>query len=138
MVLNRRVARFNRHFANHLVGPVLARLPGFGTVHHVGRRSGRAYATPVKLFRLRGDYVIALPYGPSSDWVRNVLAAGHCDVVARGCRLRLGEPRLVSDHGIQLPALTRAALRRLDATHFLALTPADQGIRPGPGARTKE
>jgi hypothetical protein len=61
MPISRRVARFNRSFANHIVGPVLTRLPGFGMVVHRGRRSGRQYRTPVKVFRRGDDYVITLP-----------------------------------------------------------------------------
>lgn len=76
MPINRRVARFNKAVANHFVGPVLSRMPGFGKVHHRGRKSGRAFTTPVKLFRRGEDIVITLPYGPGSDWVKNVLAAG--------------------------------------------------------------
>ena len=92
MPLSRRVARFNRLVANRFVGPVLTRMPGFGTVNHRGRRSGRPYETPVKVFVRGEDYVIALPYGPGSDWVRNVLAAGGCDLTVRGRRVRLLPP----------------------------------------------
>ena len=59
-------------------------LPGFGVVHHVGRRSGRAYRTPVNLFPSDGGYLIALTYGEHTEWVRNVLAAGGCVVETRG------------------------------------------------------
>jgi len=55
MSTKRRVARFNRLFANHLFGPLLRRLPGFGTVHHRGRKSGKPYRTPVKVFRRGTD-----------------------------------------------------------------------------------
>lgn len=125
MPIDRRVARFNRLVANHLVGPVLTRLPGFGTIHHVGRRSGREYRTPVKLFRRGEDYVIALPYGSESDWLRNVLAAGGCGLRTRGRYLRLTRPRLVEDDGQgPVPPLVRRAMRRLDATAYLLLSPA--------------
>lgn len=125
MPISKRVARFNRTVGNRLVGPVLTRLPGFGTIHHRGRRSGRMYRTPVKLFRDGPRYVVTLPYGPRSDWVRNVLAAGGCELTTRGRRIRLVRPTVARDDGrVPVPALTRLILRRIRATEFLTLTPA--------------
>jgi deazaflavin-dependent oxidoreductase (nitroreductase family) len=121
-----RMARFNRMFANRIFGPVLTRFPGFGTVHHRGRKSGREYHTPVKLFRRGKDIVITLPYGSNSDWVRNVLAAGGCDLTTRGRRITLTNPTVFTDDGtVAIPAVLRMVLSRLDVTEFIALTPAD-------------
>ena len=61
--------------------------PGFegaAQLHHVGRRSGRPYVTPVGA-RLAGDtFVIPLTFGNQSDWVRNVSAAGGCSIRLNG------------------------------------------------------
>ncbi|MHA4818695.1 nitroreductase family deazaflavin-dependent oxidoreductase [Streptomyces aculeolatus] len=131
MPVSRKVARFNRTVANRIVGPLFTRLPGFGTIHHRGRKSGRAFRTPVKLFRLGEEYVVTLPYGPTSDWVRNVLAAGGCEVTTRGRRIRLVAPRLFTDDGrTPMPALTRRLLARVDATDFLALSVAVPSAAP--------
>lgn len=128
MPINRRVARFNRLVANHVVAPVLTRMPGFGTIHHRGRRSGRDYRTPVKLFRRGDDYVITLPYGPQSDWVRNVIAAGHCELSTGRRRIRLVRPTLFVDDGaVAMPRLTRTLMKRIDSDEFLSLSP-----EPGP------
>ncbi|MET4672750.1 deazaflavin-dependent oxidoreductase (nitroreductase family) [Streptomyces sp. PvR018] len=122
--INRRVARFNKAVANHFVGPVLSRMPGFGKVHHHGRRSGRAFTTPVKLFRRGEDIIITLPYGPGSDWVKNVLAEGGCEITTRGRRIKVTAPVVFTDDGsTKMPALTRRILSRVDATQFLSLTP---------------
>ncbi|MCQ6555509.1 nitroreductase family deazaflavin-dependent oxidoreductase [Streptomyces sp. C10-9-1] len=124
MPIDRRVARFNKAVANHLVGPVLSRMPGFGKVHHRGRKSGRAFTTPVKLFRRGEDIIITLPYGPGSDWVKNVLAEGGCEITTRGRRIRVTDPVVFTDDGTtKMPALTRRILSRVDATQFLSLTP---------------
>ena len=72
MPLPRSVARFNRHATNRVLGPLAHFLPHFGVVIHRGRRSGREYRTPVNVFRRRGELLVALTYGPESDWVRNV------------------------------------------------------------------
>jgi deazaflavin-dependent oxidoreductase (nitroreductase family) len=126
MSIRRRLARFNRVFANRIVGRFISRLPGFGSVHHHGRKSGREYRTPVKVFR-RGDlYVLSLPYGSDSDWVKNVLAAGGCDLVTRQGRVCLVEPQLyVDDEQAEIPAFVRMVLIRINATEFLALKPGD-------------
>jgi deazaflavin-dependent oxidoreductase (nitroreductase family) len=97
MALPRWLARFNRHVTNRLLGPVARYMPAFGVVVHTGRKTGRRYRTPVNVFRRPGGYVVALTYGPDSDWVRNVLAAGGCTLETRGRTLRLTRPRLYHD-----------------------------------------
>lgn len=57
-------------------------LPPFAVVHHTGRSSGRTYTTPVVAFAGRDPdsaeilAVIPLPWGPRTDWMRNVTGAG--------------------------------------------------------------
>lgn len=97
MVLPKSVARFNRVVTNRVSGLVSGRAPGFATVVHRGRKSGREYRTPVNLFRNDGGYVVALTYGPDSDWVRNVLAAGGCTLETRGQAVKATNPRVVHD-----------------------------------------
>ncbi len=76
MPLPRTVARFNRRFSNRLLEPIARRSAGFGIIQHRGRRSGTRYRTPVHAFGAGNDYLVALTYGPSADWVRKVLAGG--------------------------------------------------------------
>jgi deazaflavin-dependent oxidoreductase (nitroreductase family) len=97
MPLPRRLAKFNRVVTNRVLGPPARYLPGFATVSHVGRRSGRIYRTPVNLFRREDGYVIALTYGADSQWVRNVPAAGGVDIETRGRRLHIVNPEVVGD-----------------------------------------
>ena len=124
-VLGRRVAHFNRRVTNHLTRPLARWLPGFGVVIHTGRKSKRRYETPVNLFRAREAYVIALTYGPESDWVRNVLSAGGCDLITRGRRKRLTSPRIRHDDRQGLvPAPLRPVLRVLRVTDFIQLEEA--------------
>jgi deazaflavin-dependent oxidoreductase (nitroreductase family) len=76
-----------RGFASRIVNPLtrpFARwLPGFGVVVHVGRRSKRVYRTPINVFRRGDDYFFALTYGSDVDWLRNILAAGQCELEMR-------------------------------------------------------
>jgi deazaflavin-dependent oxidoreductase (nitroreductase family) len=104
---------------------VARRLPGFGIVVHTGRKSKRRYETPVNLFRAADGYVIALTYGPESDWVRNVLAAGSCELITRGRRKRLTSPVIRRDARQRLvPGPVRPALRLLRVTDFMHLLQA--------------
>ena len=118
------LARINRP-VNRLIGPLAGHMPGFGVVVHRGRRSGRTYRTPVKLYPHRGGCAIALSFGPDSEWVRNVLAAGGCQLETDGRTLRMTEPRLVHDPQRRpLPAPIRRAFGLLNIDDFLELTPA--------------
>ncbi|REF36183.1 nitroreductase family deazaflavin-dependent oxidoreductase [Thermasporomyces composti] len=126
MVLSRRVARFNRRATNRVLGHVAPWLPGFGVLTHVGRRSGHRYRTPLNVFRTPDGYVVALTYGPDADWVKNVLAAGECELTTRGRTVRLRDPRVVHDESRRpMPLVVRQVLRLIDASHFLYLTEAD-------------
>ncbi|MFF7451863.1 MULTISPECIES: nitroreductase family deazaflavin-dependent oxidoreductase [unclassified Streptomyces] len=129
--VQRRLARFNRTFANRFVGPVLTRMPGFGAVLHVGRKSGRVYRTPVKVFRRGPHYVMSLPYGPQSDWVRNTIAAGGCELHTRGKLIRLDQPHVFTDpRQAVVPAPLRPVLRRFKAFDFIELRPVETTIAP--------
>jgi deazaflavin-dependent oxidoreductase (nitroreductase family) len=97
MPLPRSVARFNRSVTNRVLGPLARYLPGFGVVVHRGRKTDRLYRTPINVFPKPGGFVVALTYGPHSDWVRNVLADGGCILETRGHAVRLTRPRLVHD-----------------------------------------
>jgi len=45
-------------------------------LHHVGRRSGKAYSTPLTAHRSEDTIIVPLPYGTEVDWLRNLQAAG--------------------------------------------------------------
>jgi deazaflavin-dependent oxidoreductase (nitroreductase family) len=121
------LARFNRRVTNPLMMGGLGTLhpAGYAVIVHRGRRSGREYRTPVSVFRRRGGYVVALTYGPCTDWVRNVLAARECLLERRGRRVRLGNPRVVRDPSRRLvPIPVRLVLRIIGADYFLLLDAA--------------
>jgi deazaflavin-dependent oxidoreductase (nitroreductase family) len=131
MSVQRRLARLNQVVSNRLVGRFFALLPGFGAVYHRGRRSGREYRTPVKVFRDGDKYVIALPYGTDSDWVRNVMAAGGCELRVRGRRVPLTEPRVFEDrHQAVVPRPLRVPLRWFSAYSFIELRTVDASDIP--------
>jgi deazaflavin-dependent oxidoreductase (nitroreductase family) len=110
------VNRLTRLFAGHL--------PGFAIVDYRGRRSGKAYRTPMNVFRDGDDYVFALTYGSDAQWVKNVLAAGECDLEVRGKRVHLIEPELFVDPSRHLmPQPVRFFLGVMRVTEFLRMRP---------------
>jgi deazaflavin-dependent oxidoreductase (nitroreductase family) len=64
-------------------------------VHHVGRRSGTTYRTPVVPVPTEDGFVIALPYGPGADWVQNVLAADGATLEHEGATYEVERPTVV-------------------------------------------
>jgi deazaflavin-dependent oxidoreductase (nitroreductase family) len=117
------MARFNKRFTNRLTSKIAGYLPGFAIVNHIGRKSGRAYRTPVNAFRTEGGYIIALTYGAQSDWVKNVLAAGSCELLTRGRRVRLTNPRIETDKTKSwAPLPVRFILDRIDAPQYMRLS----------------
>lgn len=119
------VGRWNKAGLNHLTRHIAPWMPGLGVVVHRGRRSGRRYQTPVNVFRAGDGYVIALTYGPETDWVKNVLATGGCELRTRGQTIPLGSPRLFHDQSRSaIRPVERQVLRILNVADFLSLTPA--------------
>ena len=128
MPIPRTVARVNRVVTNRIIGPFAGHVPGFGVIVHRGRRSGREYRTPVNVFGARDGYLVALTYGPDSDWVKNVIATGGCVLEARGRQVSLIDPRIVHDESRRgVPSVVRGVLGLLAVTDFLHLTTQPAG-----------
>lgn len=74
-----------------------AGMPGANAsvIRHVGRRTGRAYETPVGAVATDDGFVIALPYGPNTDWLKNVLASGSATIVDEGNTYDVDQPEVV-------------------------------------------
>ncbi len=66
----------NRVFTNRLFGTFAWLVPPFAVIHHRGRKSGRAYRTPVLALPSDSGFVIPMTYGRDVDWARNMCAAG--------------------------------------------------------------
>src|SRR5262252_6746389 len=64
-------------------------------VRHVGRRSGRAYETPVVAAQHGDSFLIALPYGNRTDWLRNVLGTGSATIVTNGHAYEVDRPEVI-------------------------------------------
>jgi deazaflavin-dependent oxidoreductase (nitroreductase family) len=119
----RRVAQWNKLGLNRVVKHVAPWTPGLGLVVHRGRRSGREYQTPVNVFQADDGFIIALTYGAdNTDWVKNVLAAGGCELRARGRVFRVDSPRVYHDEVRRgTRPVERQMLRLLGVADFLSL-----------------
>lgn len=89
-----------RGFSRTVVNPRMLKTAGTpgayaSVVEHVGRRTGRAYRTPVVAEPTDDGFVIALPYGTTSNWVRNVLAADAATIVHEGATHAVDRVELV-------------------------------------------
>jgi deazaflavin-dependent oxidoreductase (nitroreductase family) len=110
--LPRRLARFNRVVTNPIQGVYAWALPPWAVICHRGRRSGRAYRTPVVALRRGRTLRVAVLYGEESDWVQNLLSAGGGQVVRGGRTYALINPHLsgrllVADLGEPVPGFGR-------------------------------
>ena len=126
MPIPRWVTRSNKRLLNPVMLRVATGVGPMAVVRHVGRRSGRAYRTPVFAFAYRAfptepvRVVLALTYGPDVDWVRNVDAAGEFVLERRGEEYRVEDlRRATGEEGLRLlPGWTSAVLRRTGVDEF--------------------
>ena len=119
--LMRRLGRSTAPVTRPLAGRRL--FPLWAVLHHRGRRSGRAYATPVAIRASRDAFTIALPWGTETQWLHNVLAAGGCTIRWRGADHRATEPRVigVTEAADAFSPIQRAILRAVGVRSFLRL-----------------
>jgi deazaflavin-dependent oxidoreductase (nitroreductase family) len=118
----KQVARWNKAGLNRVVRRIAPWMPGLGVVVHRGRRSGRAYWTPVEVFQARDGFIIALTYGADTDWLRNVQAAGGGELRTRGLVFQVSEPRVYHDEErASIRPAERQMLRLLGVADFVHL-----------------
>lgn len=87
-------------FNKQTLNPATLKIAGrrssvYATLKHVGRRSGRAYMTPVVAKPLGDGFVIPLPYDAGVDWCRNVLATGTCTLIWNEQEYTLERPEII-------------------------------------------
>lgn len=117
------LAKINIAFTNRITSLFASWLPGFGILTHVGRKSRRVYRTPVNVFRASNGFIIALTYSSQSEWVKNVLAAGGCELKSRGRKYQLSAPTVVRDPTRRrFPFPVRTVLRIVGADEYMALS----------------
>jgi len=118
--------QFLRPFTTNVFNRISRRfagwMPGFGILAYRGRKSGKAYRTPMNVFRRGDGYVLALTYGSDVQWVKNVLAAGGTGLVTRGRTIQLVDPELFVDPTrASVPQPVRFFLGLMNVTEFMRL-----------------
>ena len=89
------VRRFNRTFGNPHQMKTAGKPGAYASViRHVGRTTGRSYETPMVPFATEDGFVIALPYGSGTDWLKNVMASGSATIVHEGNTYQVDQPDL--------------------------------------------
>jgi len=113
----------NRTFTNPLMRTFAWIVPPLAVVHHVGRKSGKEYRSPVVAFRTDKGFVIPMTYGTDVDWGRNLLAAGGGEVEQMGRRYKLRKPRVVGGDSAyrHLPPGVRTVLRAANLPGYVLL-----------------
>lgn len=118
--------RVNRVFTNPVLGTFAWLVPPLAVVHHLGRKSGRSYKTPIVAFRSAAGFVIPMTYGTDVDWARNIVAARGCTLDRLGHHFRLRNPRIVNLEAAEhrLPGALRPVFRAADFPGFVLLDEA--------------
>src|SRR5262245_58911513 len=128
MPIPRAVTRFNKNVANHVTGIFAGRVPPLAVMNHKGRKSGKEYETPIMAFRTQDGFAIILTYGQDVDWLKNVLAAGRCELLYRRRWYALESPQLrpFADVKDSLPCLIKAILRAIKPKDALLLSDREE------------
>jgi deazaflavin-dependent oxidoreductase (nitroreductase family) len=90
-----------RAFNKRILNPAMMKRAGgehwyAGVIRHTGRKSGKEYETPILAEPTPDGFLIPLPYGEQVDWLKNVLAAGKCEIENKGVNYPVAEPEVVS------------------------------------------
>jgi deazaflavin-dependent oxidoreductase (nitroreductase family) len=116
------LAKINIAFTNRISNLFAGWLPGFGILTHVGRKSGKVYRTPINVFRAPNGFIVALTYSSQSEWVKNVLAVGGCELKTCGKKYQLSAPKVVRDPTRRrFPIPVRVVLRIVGADEYMEL-----------------
>ena len=117
------LAKINIAVTNRITGLFAGWLPGFGILTHAGRKSGKVYRKPINVFRAPNGFIIALTYSSQSEWVKNVLAAGGCELKTRGKKYQLSATNVVRDPmRRRFPIPVRVVLRIVGADEYMELS----------------
>ncbi len=114
----------NKRYVNPLMLKIAGRRPfPQALIHHVGRKSGHSYTTPVAVAPITHGFVVPLAYGVDVDWCRNILAADNCTLQWHGATYNLVEPEVVAVSSIipEIRPFQQVIFRMLKVEYALKL-----------------
>jgi len=99
----------------------------YGLLVHTGRKSGQEYRIAIVVRPFEDGFVIPVPFGPATQWAKNVIAAGGATVVWNGRTYRVTDPRLIDAEaaGPSLSGAQRAAAGRVGIATYMQVRIAD-------------
>ena len=102
--------------------------PSWCLLTHVGRRSGNTYQTPLGAYPYGDGFLLPLGYGTQTDWYRNIMAAGTCELAWKGQTHQLERPELISGPDVlhAWPMRERITLRLAGMHDFVWLHQSKQ------------
>lgn len=120
-----------RVFNKHVLNPAVLRLAGrkhfyASAIQHTGRRSGRHYVTPVAATRVTDGFLVPLPYGAHTDWLRNLMAEPQSSLRFQGETFTVSSPTVIDAAAAkaELPPNRRRVMERFGIAKFLHLNVA--------------
>jgi deazaflavin-dependent oxidoreductase (nitroreductase family) len=121
----------------HIVNPAVLRLAGrkhfyASAIQHTGRRSGNHYVTPVAANRVVDGFIVPLPYGAHTDWMRNLVAEQHGTLHFRGETFDVNSPVVIdaATASAELPSRRRRVMKRLGIREFVHLNATEASNDP--------
>lgn len=98
--------------------------PLWAVLRHVGRRSGTTYEIPVVALPFAGGFLIPLPFGDRTQWLKNLQAAAQAGLRYAGHDYVIDRPEVVALEaaGRDLPGWVRFASRRIGIDHFVRVS----------------
>jgi hypothetical protein len=116
---------------NPLGMPLSRPLPPLAVLHQRGRRTGRAYDTPVQAYRTPDGWVVGLAYDRNSCFGLDLLTAGGGEMTRAGRRYRITRPRRVGREAYgALPDWPSLQMRLVGIEDFLQFDATPLEDRP--------
>jgi deazaflavin-dependent oxidoreductase (nitroreductase family) len=124
--------RFNKQVVNRIM-LLFAGRRVYAVVHHIGRKSGKLYKTPVVAVPTEGGLVMPLPYGADTDWCLNVVAAGRCTIELGKETYQASEPEIIGEEAAlpAFPGWLQRSFRRNKVEQYLKVKCVTEGQQAG-------
>jgi hypothetical protein len=101
--------------------------PLWGVLRHIGRKSGTAYEIPIVALPTKGGFLIPLPFGEGTQWLKNIQASDRAGLRHAGHDYAIDHPELIDleTAGPDLPGWVRFASRRVGIGRFVRMHRVD-------------
>jgi deazaflavin-dependent oxidoreductase (nitroreductase family) len=102
-------------------------LPLWAILEHRGRTSGRVYRIPVVAVHTADGFIIPVPFGERTQWVRNIQAAGGATLRSKGADHRIADPEVI-DAAEAMPSfgrVERAGIKAFGLQQFVRVRRVD-------------